>query len=235
MTNIFSSLDRHKPINALTREVNPFDWPRWEPHASVVYFNKLEDGTQTNHYASVLVFPTTAIFAHSSESFDGGLAESSLIGNEGVVGAWLLAGTPLLKTHFLLHTAGFGITVSAEFLIREFAVSSEFRRAILRHASAMVRYATQTCFCYRHHTIEQQVVKMILLTAQRTGSLNIPMTHQMIGNILGVRREGVSEAFKTLRSEQLVEQKRGGILILNSVGLESRACECYHLMRSFLS
>jgi CRP-like cAMP-binding protein len=227
-------LGRHRTINAITRGVHEHDWPRWQPHAKLVHFAGGEPDTVARDHAGQLIFPTSAIFSLSSESLSGGLAESSLVGNEGVVGVWMLAPRPQASTGFVLQTPGFGIVVGAEFLTREFALSQDFRLAILGHASAMLRYATQTCFCYRYHTIEQQVTKTILLTLRRTGRRELEMTHQMIATILGLRREAVSIAIKRLQELGMIEQQRSRIAVSRPAALETLACECYDLLRSHL-
>lgn len=181
-----------------------------------------------------LIFPTTAIFSYSSASPTGGLAESTLVGNEGIVGLWLLSPKTISTVTSSLQTPGFGIVIAADFLHRAISFSPEFRLTLLNYANASVWYATQTCFCYRHHTIEQQVTKTVLLTLLRTGRNEVQMSHQMIAGILGIRREGVSMALRHLQTLNLIEQKRSCIVVLQPVALATKACECYPLIRSQL-
>ena len=225
-----SALDRHKSLNFVTSELSNRTWHIWRRHSKLFHFDNLNPGYFQKKYPVHLIFPTSAIFSYSSESSDGGLAESSITGNEGIVGLWLLTDKPDRSVHFNLQTAGFGIVVHAAFLNREMEASSSFRLAVLNHANAIVRYATQTCLCYRYHTIEQQVAKTILLIFRRTGQYELKTTHQAIGAILGIRREGVSGALKHLQKLNLIEQRRGRVTILNTVGLETEACECYPLL-----
>lgn len=230
MSLTLSALDRHKTLNAMTRSVAIAHWGDWKAHSSLIRFENITANSLLNDYPADVIFPTSAIFSYSSTSLTGGLAESSLVGNEGCIGLWMLTTNPHSAVHFSLQTAGFGIVVSADFLKREVAVSSDFRLALLNQASATVRYATQTCFCYRHHSIKQQVTKMVLLTVKRTGRLEIDLTHQMIGAILGIRRESVSAALRHLQDSNLVTQKRGRILVSRVEELEAEACECYPLL-----
>jgi len=229
-----SPLTRHKELNTITRQVSCGDWANWERYAELIHFEVCRPASLGRNCATQLIFPTTAIFSFSSESPTGGLAESSLAGNEGLVGLWMLTPKPRSATSFTLQTAGFGIVVSAEFLNEEIARSSEFRSAILNYANAMVRYATQTCYCYRYHSIEQQVIKAILLTIRRTGRFEIDMTHQTLGAILGIRREAVTTALRRLCEVNLVEQRRGHIIVLRMQELEAQACECYDAICGFL-
>lgn len=228
------ALDLHKASNSITRAVNSIHWIGWLPHAKLIYFkhsgSDITDGAQSPG----LIFPTTAIFSYSSASLTGGLAESSLVGNEGVVGLWLLSPKTISSVSTSLQTPGFGIVIPTDFLHREISLSSEFRQTLLNHANASVWYATQTCFCYRHHTIEQQVAKTILLTLLRTGRDEVQMSHQLIGGILGIRREGVSTALKHLQELNLIEQQRCRILVRQPAALATEACECYPLIRAQL-
>ncbi len=228
VTQSEEALHRHRSINAITRQISVDDWPKWEPHSSLVCFEAKR--LEADHHLCLnrVIFPTTSVFSLSSESRSGGLAESTLTGNEGLVGLNSLNKTPELAMKYTLQTAGFGIVVSADFLQREIEISSSFRRCVLDYSSAIVRYASQTCFCYRYHSVEQQVIKMILLTLRRTGTDEIDMTHERIGLILGIRREAASTAIGHLSHRKLVQQSRSRITVLDTIKLESEACECYN-------
>lgn len=229
-----AALDRHRSLNDITRGVAVLDWPSWRSESKLVHFETGVTGSSFTNYPNHLIFPTSSIFSLSCFSPTGSLAEASLIGNEGCVGLWLLSRNPPSPISFVLQTKGFGLVISAEFLKRELSASTEFRQALLNYSTTTVRYAMQTCFCYRHHTIEQQVTKMILLTLRRTGRQELEITHQMIGTILGIRREGVSAALKNLHERGFLTQRRGVIRVDQRKGLESTACECYPLLCSYL-
>jgi hypothetical protein len=228
------ALDRHKTRNSITRVVNSTHWLGWIHHAKLIHFTHRGSDIIAGAQSPGLIFPTTAIFSYSSASLTGGLAESTLVGNEGIVGLWLLSPKTISTVSASLQTPGFGIVVAADFLNREISHSSEFRQTLLNHANASVWYATQTCFCYRHHTIEQQVSKTILLTLLRTGRDEVQMSHQMIAGVLGIRREAVSTALKHLQKLNLIEQKRCSIVVRQPTALVSKACECYPLIRAQL-
>jgi hypothetical protein len=234
VTQAVEALNRHKFINAITRRISVDDWSKWEPHSSLIHFEAKRLEAISHLYVNRVIFPTTSIFSLSSESRSGGLAESTLIGNEGLVGLDGLTRTLKVAMKHTLQTAGFGIIVSADFIQREFEVSSSFRRCILDYSSAIVRYASQTCFCYRYHSVEQQVVKMILLTLRRTGSDKIDITHERIGLILGIRREAVSTAIGHLSDRKLVRQGWSRITVPDVIRLEDEACECYNAICKFL-
>ena len=234
VTQSVEALNRHRSINAITRRISVDDWSKWEPLSSLIRFESKRSEAIPHLYVNRIIFPTTSIFSLSSESRSGGLAESTLIGSEGLVGLDGLTRTSKVAMKYTLQTAGFGIVVSADFIQRELEVSSSFRRCILDYSSAIVRYASQTCFCYRHHSVEQQVVKMILLTLRRTGSDKIDITHERVGLILGIRREAVSTAIGHLSDRKLVEQSRSRITVPDVIRLEGEACECYNAICKFL-
>lgn len=144
------ALNRHKTGNAITRAVNSTNWLGWLPHASLVQFKHRGSAIMAAAQSPGLIFPTTAIFSYSSASLTGGLAESTLVGNEGIVGLWLLSPKTISTVTSSLQTPGFGIVIAADFLHREISLSPEFRLTLLNYANASVWYATQTCFCYRH-------------------------------------------------------------------------------------
>lgn len=227
MPRSVDSLNRHRALNAVTKQILTDDWPTWESHSSLIRFDARKFDLPQRLSSTHIIFPTTSIFSLSSDSPSGVLAESSLIGNEGLVGLHQLSNSPPQAMSLTLQTAGFGIAVLVDFLQREIEVSPAFRRCVLSYSNALVRYATQTCFCYRDHSIEQQIVKMILLTRRRTGSDEILMTHERIGSILGIRREAASTALGHLSRLKLVQQNRGRLVLSNIAGLESQTCECY--------
>ena len=234
MSIIIGALDRHRLLNVITGGVPALDWPSWRPHSKLINFKASFHAASIDEYPEQLIFPTSAIFSLSSTSSTGGLAEASSIGKEGYVGVWLLSSPPSFPLAFILQRPGFGILVDAAFIRRQLIASSDTRQMLLKHAAASVRYAHQTCLCYRYHTLEQQVTKIILMTLLRTGQLDIEFTHQEIATILGVRREGISTALEHLQRLGLIDKRRGLIRVLQKNALEAQACECYALLRNDL-
>lgn len=233
MTTNSAAVDRHRSVNVITRGVAASDWPKWRSQSTLIHFETgVRESSRTN-LSDHLIFPTTSIFSLSGISLTGSLAEAALVGSEGCIGLWLLSQNPPSPISFIPQTKGFGLVIAADFLRRELSSSAEFRQDLLNYAAATVRYAIQTCFCYRHHTIEQQVTKMILLTLLRTGRDELETTHQMIGAILGIRRERVSEALARLQEKGFLTQSRGRIRIVLREYFESTACECYPLLRGY--
>ena len=227
MLHTIDTLNRHRRLNAITNKIDSDDWSRWLKHSSVVCFEVLRRERSPGVLSTHAIFPTTAIFSLSSESSNGGAAESNLAGNEGLVGLCRLTNSQGLAMRASLQTPGFGISIPFTFLLREIESSRNFRRSVLDYASATVRYATQTCFCYRFHSIEQQVIKMILLTLRRTGGNCVEMTHDRIATILGVRREAVSSTLGRLSKTKLITQSKCRVAVTSVSALEAQACDCY--------
>lgn len=234
MTTNSAAVDRHRLVNVITRGVAASDWPKWRSQSTLIHFETCVRGSSFTNFSDHLIFPTSAIFSLSGISLTGSLAEAALVGSEGCVGLWLLSQNPPSPISFVPQTKGFALVIAADFLRRELSSSAGFRQDLLNYAAATVRYAIQTCFCYRYHTIDQQVTKMILLTLLRTRRDELETTHQMIGTILGIRREGVSEALARLQEKGFLTQSRGRIRIMLRENLESTACECYPLLRGYL-
>lgn len=221
------ALFRHKEKNAITRLLSQSDWENWRHQCKLDTFEPSASTSTSRAYSSHVIFPTSAIFSVTGESLSDGLAESSMVGNESMVGIWNLFADDSYSVGFAVQTGGFGIVTTTSFLRAEFIRSSAFRYIVLDHTTNLVRYATQTCICYRHHSPRQQVVKTLLLTAHRLGEKKIAMTHQTIGTLLGLRREAVSLAIRDLARLNLVRQERGATVILDYIGMTKQACECF--------
>ncbi len=234
MTANLLAVDRHKPLNSITRRMDATAWTTWRLHSRLVYFEATRIGRAFSETKHNLLFPTSAIFSVSSSSSTGEFAEASLIGHEGCVGIWALCDPALNHVATRLQTSGYALAVSKDFLLGMFHHSPEFRFALLDHAALTIKCAIQTCYCYRHHSIYQQVVKMLLLTLRRTRRADIELSHHLIATTLGVRRESVSIALRRLKSLQLIELRRRQIQVLNEKALELQACGCYPIVCEYL-
>lgn len=234
MTANLLAIDRHKPLNTITRGLDSTAWITWRLHSKLLYFETAGAARSCSETTHSVLFPTSAIFSVSSSSSTGDFAEASLIGHEGCVGMWSLfdSSSSLFATQ--LQTKGYVLAIPKDFLRGVFRDSSAFRSALLDHAALTIKYATQTCYCYRHHSIEQQVIKMLLLTIKRTRCTDIEISHQLIATALGIRREGVSAALRRLQSLLLIDQRRCHIHILDEKALELQACSCYPIICGYL-
>ncbi len=193
------------------------------PLGNVLY----ESGCQLQH----LYFPTTAIVSLHYVMESGASAEIAGVGNEGVVGISLFMGgntTPNLAT---VHTGGFGYRLKARLLMEEFNHAGPMMRLLLRYTQALMTQMAQTAVCNRHHSVEQQLCRWLLLTLDRLPSNELTITQELIANMLGVRREGITEAAGNLQRAGLISYRRGHITVLDRIGLESLTCECYGVVK----
>ena len=180
-------------------------------------------------------FPTTAIVSLHYVMASGASAESAGVGNEGVVGIALFMGGNTTPSSAVVQTAGHAYRLEGRLLKQEFNRAGLMQRMLLRYTQALMTQMTQTAACYRHHSIEQQLCRWLLLTLDRLPSNELIMTHELVASMLGVRREGISEAAGKLQQAGFIRYRRGHITVLERSGLETRVCECYTVVKNELS
>lgn len=196
------------------------------PLGDVLY----ESGGQLQH----VYFPTTAIVSLHYVMENGASAEIAGVGNEGVLGISLFMGgntTPSLAT---VYTGGHGYRLKAQLMMEEFNRAGPMMRLMLRYTQALMTQMAQTAVCNRHHSVEQQLCRWLLLTLDRLPSNELTMTQELIASMIGVRREGITEIAGNLQRAGLISYRRGHITVLDRSGLESRACECYNVVKKEL-
>jgi len=176
-------------------------------------------------------FPTTAIVSllHVMES--GASAESAGVGNEGVVGISLFMGGDTTTSSAVVQTAGQAYRLERRRLKQEFDRAGLLQRLLLRYTQALMTQMSQTAACNRHHSVEQQLCRWLLLTQDRVSTRELVITQELIAGMLGVRREGVTEAAGNLQRAGFISYRRGHISVLDRAGLETHACECYALVK----
>jgi CRP-like cAMP-binding protein len=180
-------------------------------------------------------FPTTAIVSLRYVMETGASAETAGVGNEGVVGISLFMGGDTMPSSAVVQVAGHAYRLEGRLLQQEFGRTSLLRRLLLRYTQALITQMTQTAACNRHHSIEQQLCRWLLLTLDRLPSNELIITHEMVASILGVRREGITEAAGKLQRAGFIRYRRGHITVLERSGLETRACECYTVVKKELN
>jgi CRP-like cAMP-binding protein len=190
-----------------------------------------EPGGQLKH----AYFPTTAIVSLHYVMESGASSESAGVGNEGVVGVSLFMGGDTTSSSAVVQTAGHAYRMESRKLLDEFNRGGLFQRLLLRYTQALMTQISQTTACNRHHSVEQQLCRWLLLTLDRLPSNELVMTQELIANMLGVRREGITEAAGKLQHAGVIRYRRGHISVLDRAGLESRVCECYAVVRTELS
>ena len=176
-------------------------------------------------------FPTTAIVSLQYVMESGASAETAGVGNEGVVGISLFMGGDTTPSSAVVQTAGHAYRLQAKLLKQEFNRAGLTQRLLLRYTQALVTQMFQTAACNRHHSIEQQLCRWLLLTLDRLPSNDLIMTQELVASMLGVRREGVTEAAGKLQGAGFILYRRGHIKVLERSGLESHACECYAVVK----
>jgi len=162
---------------------------------------------------------------------NGSSAEIAVVGKEGMVGIALFMGGDSTPSRALVQSGGFAFLLSSNALKLEFQRNTSFQHLLLRYTQALITQMTQTAVCNRHHSVEKQLCRWLLLSLDRLKSNELAMTQELIANMLGVRREGVTEAAGKLQSEGLISYSRGHIIVLDRAGLENKVCECYGVVQ----
>lgn len=194
------------------------------PLGQVIY----ESGEKL-HYA---YFPTTSIVSLLYVMENGASAEIAVVGNDGIVGLSVLMGGGSMPNRAVVQSAGYGYRIRSAIIQNEFNRNGPVLRLLLRYTQALITQMSQTAVCNRHHSIDQQLCRWLLLSIDRLPANKLEMTQELIGNMLGVRREGVTKAAGKLHKAGLINYKRGHIEVLDRTGLEKRVCECYQVVRS---
>lgn len=177
-------------------------------------------------------FPTDAIISLLYVLEDGSSAEIGVVGNEGVVGVALFMGGVSTPSRAVVQSAGHVFELPGEVLMTEFNQHEELRKLLLRYTQALITQMSQTAVCNRHHAIEQQLCRWLLLCLDRLSDNRLVMTQELIASMLGVRREGVTEAAGKLQAQGVIEYHRGQITVLDRPGLEKLCCECYAAVKN---
>jgi len=193
------------------------------PLGEVLY----ESGSQLRH----VYFPTTAIVSLLYMLADGASAEIAVVGNEGIIGISLFMGGETTPSRAVVQSAGQGYELAGHLLKDEFTQGGAMQHLLLRYTQALITQMAQTAVCNRHHSLDQQLCRWLLLSLDRLSGNDLVMTQELIANMLGVRREGVTEAAGKLQTAGLIKYSRGHITVVDRAGLEARTCECYAVVK----
>ena len=205
----------------------PYMEPMTLPLGDALY----ESGDRLNH----VYFPTTAIVSLLYVMENGASAEIAVVGNEGIVGIALFMGGETMPNRAVVQSAGEAYRLKGQVLKQEFNRAGALQHLLLRYTLAMLTQMAQTAVCNRHHSVDQQLCRWLLLSLDRLPANVLSMTQELIANMLGVRREGVTEAAGKLQNAGLIHYSRGRITVLDRPGLEARVCECYNVVRQEFS
>jgi CRP-like cAMP-binding protein len=186
---------------------------------------------ESGETAMYVYFPTTSIVSLLYVTADGAAAEIAVVGNEGIVGVSLITSDGLTTGRALVQSGGEGLRMGANQFKREIHLSGVALHLLLRYTQALITQMAQTAVCNRHHSLDQQLCRWILLSLDRLQCSKLEMTQRLIADMLGVRREGVTEAARKLQEARLIHYSRGHITVLDRKELEKRSCECYAVVK----
>jgi CRP-like cAMP-binding protein len=207
------------------------EFDRLAPHLELIPLLLGDVLCESGDKLDYVYFPTTAIISLHYLLEDGGSSEIAGVGNEGVLGISLFMGGGTTPSRAVVQTRGFGYRLPVRILLEEFNRAGPVMRLLLRYTQALLTHMSQTAVCNRHHTVEQQLCRFLLLTLDRLGSNELTMTQELISNMLGVRRGGVTEAAGRLQEYRYISYRRGHITVLDRAGLEQHVCECYGVVK----
>jgi CRP-like cAMP-binding protein len=217
--------------NHLLGAIPETEWDRFEPHLTPVVLGLGDVLHESGTNQPYVYFPTDSIISLLYVMEDGSSAEIAIVGNEGLVGVALFMGGATTPSRAVVQSAGNGFRMKGTFIRDEFARAGPVQQLFLRYTQALLTQMAQTAVCNRHHTIDQQLCRWLLMSLDRLLSNEVTMTQDLIANMLGVRREGVTEAAGKLQRTGAIEYSRGRIRVLDRSKLESLACECYQVVR----
>src|SRR4026208_193480 len=217
--------------NRLLAALPPNEYDRLRPQLRQVSFSLGEVVYEFAGHLEYVFFPTTSIVSLLYTMENGATAEMGLTGNDGVVGIALFMGGGTMPNRAVVQSAGEAIRMKAKALQAEFALGGEFQRLLLRYTQALITQISQTAVCNRLHSVEEQLCRWLLLSHDRVKADELIMTQELIADMLGVRREGVTVAAGHLQDIGAISYVRGRIQILNRQKLEDSACECYRVVK----
>lgn len=226
-----SSRQSHSDQNHLLAALPAVELTRLASHLELVHMPLGDVLCESGGRLHYVYFPTSAIVSLHYILENGASSEIAGVGNEGMLGVSLFMGGETTPSWATVQTAGYGYRMKAALMLEEFNHARPIQRLLLRYTQALMTQISQTAVCNRHHTIEQQLCRWLLLTLDRLDCRELTMTQELIASMLGVRREGITEAAGKLQSAGLIRYRRGHIMVLDRTGLETHVCECYHVVK----
>ena len=217
--------------NHLLSELPRAEQQRWFPQLELVDMPLGEVMYEAGATLKHVYFPTTSIVSLLYVMENGASGEIAVVGNEGIVGVSLFMGGGSTPSRGVVQSAGKGYRLTAEIMKEEFNKAGPVLHLLLRYTQALITQMSQTAVCNRHHSLDQQLCRWLLLSLDRLKGNELVMTQELIANMLGVRREGVTEGALKLQKAGLIQYARGHITVLDRVGLEKRSCECYAVVK----
>lgn len=222
----------HQPDqNHLLAALPASEFERLQPHLELIHMPLGDVLCESGGRLHYVYFPTSAIVSLHYILENGASSEIAGVGNEGMLGISLFMGGETTLSRATVQTAGYGYRMKAALMLQEFNHTGPIQRLLLRYTQALIMQISQTAVCNRHHTIEQQLCRWLLLTLDRLNCQELTMTQELIASMLGVRREGITEAAGRLQNAGIIRYRRGHIMVLDRAGLETHVCECYSVVK----
>jgi CRP-like cAMP-binding protein len=223
----------HSPHqNHLLDALPTTDFERFASHLELIQMKLGDVLYEPGIKMRYVYFPTDSIVSLLYVLEDGASAEIAIVGNEGLLGISLFMGGDTTPSRAVVQSAGYGYRLKARLLKDEFERFGPTMHLLLRYTQALITQMAQTAVCNRHHSVDQQLCRWLLLSLDRLSSNELSMTQELIANMLGVRREGVTEAAGKLQDAGLIHYRRGKISVIDRPALETRACECYQVVKT---
>jgi CRP-like cAMP-binding protein len=212
------------------------EYERLFPHLSLVPMPLGDVLYESGGELRYVYFPTTCIVSLLYVMENGASAEIAVVGHEGIIGVALFMGGGTMPNRAVVQSAGYAYRLPGHILMQEFhrfggRRNGALHDVLLRYTQVLITQMAQTAVCNRHHSVDQQLCRWLLLSLDRLPSNELTMTQELIANMLGVRREGVTEAAGKLQHAGLIHYSRGHITVLDRPGLEGRVCECYEVVK----
>lgn len=226
MTDLYSPRQNHL-LDALPQEV----YERLLPHLERVPMKLGEVIYESGGELRYAYFPMDCIISLLYVMENGASAEIAVVGNEGIIGVALFMGGGTMPNRAVVQSAGYAYRLRGALMQQETNRNGSLLRLLLRYTQALITQMAQTAVCNRHHSVDQQLCRWLLLSLDRLSTNKLNMTQELIANMLGVRREGVTEAAGNLQDAGLIEYSRGRITVIDRPGLEARVCECYQVVK----
>jgi CRP-like cAMP-binding protein len=227
--SLLGSVDLRR--NHLLSSLPEAEWNRWSPMLEVVHLPLGQVLYESGVVLPSVYFPLTSIVSLLYVMENGASAEIAVVGNEGIVGVSLFMGGESTPSRAVVQSGGVACRLDAEVMKHEFNRGGPVLHLLLRYTQALITQMAQTAVCNRHHTVDQQLCRWLLLSLDRLDGAELLMTQELIANMLGVRREGVTEGALKLQRAGLIQYSRGHITVVDRAGLEQRTCECYAVVK----
>ena len=225
------SLPPDPKLNRILASLPAEDYKRLLTHLELVEMPLGWTMSESGDHVNYLHFPTSGIVSLIYCLEDGSSSETALVGNEGMVGISIFMGGDSMPTSTEVQNAGYAYRLSRKIMKHEFSLGGQLQHVALLFAQAMIAQTSQTAVCNQHHSLDQRMCRWLLMTLDRSDRKELKLTQQAIGNLLGVRRESVTQVLGQLQADHLIERGRGRITVLNRSKLEKRVCECYGVVQ----